>query len=46
MGEQRDMRDQDFTVVVNATRQELENAPEFDREAWEREQANDEDNDY
>ncbi len=51
VGDQPDMEDRDFTIIVDATREELENAPEFDREAWEREQeqaraGNDMDNDY
>ncbi|MFU8831765.1 MAG: PRC-barrel domain-containing protein, partial [Wenzhouxiangella sp.] len=45
------MEDGEFTIIVDATREELENAPEFDREAWEREQdqaraGNDMDNGY
>jgi len=37
MGEGSRMRDREHTVVVDATREELEGAPEFDPEAWERE---------
>ncbi len=37
MSEGRQMRDREHTVVVDATRDELEDAPEFDPEAWERE---------
>lgn len=44
--QQGSQRDQSMTIVVDVTREEIKNAPAFDRQAWERQQASSNDGDY